>query len=77
MTRVALGHTGRKLTAGRPTVIIFLLINVAALARVVAAWSVVATTTLLVLAGLCWIAAFGLFEVQYSPVLRRRRIAPP
>jgi len=77
MTRVSLGHTGRPLIAGRPTVIIFLLINLAALARVVAAWSAVATTTLVVLAGLCWIAAFGLFEIRYSPVLWVRRIAPP
>jgi uncharacterized protein involved in response to NO len=77
MTRVSLGHTGRPLIARRPTVIIFLLVNVAALARVVASWSAIATTTLVVLAGLCWIAAFGLFEIRYSPVLWLRRIAPP
>jgi uncharacterized protein involved in response to NO len=39
MARVSLGHTGRPLIAGRPTAIIFLLINLAAIARVVAAWS--------------------------------------
>ncbi len=76
MTRVALGHTGRKLIAGRATVIIFLLVNVAAVARVAAAWSAIGTTTLVVLAGLCWIAAFGLFEIRYGPVLRLGRIAP-
>jgi NnrS protein len=39
MTRVTLGHTGRELTADRSTIAIFLLVTVAAAARVVAAAS--------------------------------------
>lgn len=76
MTRVSLGHTGRTLSANRPTVGIFLLINVAALIRVAASWSTVSTTTLIVVSGLCWIGAFGLFEIRYGPVLRAPRITP-
>jgi uncharacterized protein involved in response to NO len=33
MPRVTLGHTGRELTANRSTVIIFILINAAAIMR--------------------------------------------
>jgi uncharacterized protein involved in response to NO len=76
MTRVSLGHTGRVLCASRPTVVIYLLINAAALVRVAASWSAAATTTFIVVSGLCWMAAFGLFEIRYSPVLLAPRITP-
>ncbi len=76
MTRVSLGHTGRVLSANRPTVVIFLLINAAALVRVAASWGGAATTTFIVLSGLCWIGAFGLFEIRYSCVLLAPRNEP-
>lgn len=76
MTRVSLGHTGRALSANRPTVVIFLLVNAAALARVAASWSDPVTTTFIVVSAVCWIAAFGLFEIRYSPVLLAPRIKP-
>jgi uncharacterized protein involved in response to NO len=75
MTRVSLGHTGRPLSASRLTAIVFLLVNAAALTRVAASWSFPATTTLIVFSALCWIAAFALFELHYSPVLLTPRIA--
>lgn len=74
MTRVSLGHTGRVLSANRPTVVIFLLINAAALVRVAASWGAAGTTTFIVLSGLCWIGAFGLFEIRYGSVLLAPRI---
>ncbi|MGH8137599.1 MAG: NnrS family protein [Steroidobacteraceae bacterium] len=76
MTRVSLGHTGRVLSASPATVCIFVLVNTAALVRVAASWSATATTTFIVVSGLCWIAAFGWFEVRYSPVLLAPRITP-
>lgn len=76
MTRVSLGHTGRILSASRPTVAIYFLVNAAALLRVAASWSATAVTTFIVVSGLCWIAAFGLFEVRYGPVLLAPRITP-
>jgi uncharacterized protein involved in response to NO len=76
MTRVSLGHTGRVLSASRPTIVIYLLINAAALVRVAASWSAAGTMTFIVVSGLCWIAAFGLFEIRYSPVLLAPRIKP-
>jgi len=75
MPRVTLGHTGRELTANRSTVVIFILINVAAIMRVAASWNMGGMTILLVLSGICWIAAFGLFEIVYGPMLLTPRPA--
>jgi uncharacterized protein involved in response to NO len=73
MPRVTLGHTGRSLTANRATVAIFLLINAAAVMRVCASWYPEDMMILLVLSAACWIAAFGLFEIVYGPMLLRRQ----
>ena len=75
MPRVTLGHTGRELTANRATVAVFVLINAAAVARVCASWHTEAMTILLLIAGVCWITAFGLFEIVYGPMLLTRRAA--
>ena len=73
MPRVTLGHTGRELTASRATVIVFVLINAAAIARVCASWHTEFMTIMLLVAGACWIAAFGLFGLIYGPMLLTRR----
>jgi uncharacterized protein involved in response to NO len=73
MPRVTLGHTGRELTANRATIAVFVLINAAAIIRVCASWHTEFMTILLLVAGACWIAAFGLFELVYGPMLLTRR----
>jgi DNA-binding transcriptional ArsR family regulator len=73
MPRVTLGHTGRELKANRATVAVFVLINAAAVTRVCASWHTEFMTILLLAAGACWIAAFGLFELVYGPMLLTRR----
>ncbi len=73
MPRVTLGHTGRELTADRPTVAIFVLITAAAIMRVAASWNTSAMILLVALSGACWIGAFGLFEFIYGPMLLARR----
>jgi uncharacterized protein involved in response to NO len=75
MPRVTLGHTGRELMANRATVVVFVLINAAAIIRVCASWHTEFMTILLLVAGACWIAAFGLFELVYGPMLLTRRSA--
>jgi len=70
---VTLGHTGRELIANRATVLVFVVINAAALARVCASWHTEFMALLLLVAGACWIAAFGLFELIYGPMLLTRR----
>ena len=75
MPRVTLGHTGREVAADRATVAVFILINAAAVARVCASWHTEHTAILLLVASACWIAAFGLFELVYGPMLLSRRSA--
>ncbi len=73
MTRVSLGHTGRPLQAGRATTLIYVMVSVAAAARVVA--GVVASVSaegflaLIVLSGALWVASFALFAARYGPLL--------
>jgi len=75
MARVSLGHTGRLLKACNATVIAFLLINLAALMRVVLPLAAVAWYDLFVyVSAFCWLAAFALFAFVYAPVLTAPRI---
>ncbi|MGC2201625.1 MAG: NnrS family protein [Stellaceae bacterium] len=76
MTRATLGHTGRELTADRSTIVIFLLVTVAAAARVVAAASGNWVMPLLETSAVLWIGAFVLFVFHYGPLLFRPRSVP-
>jgi uncharacterized protein involved in response to NO len=69
MSRATRGHTGHELTADRATVGLYLLVTVAALVRLAAAWGGAAAASLIALSGALWIAAFLLFEVAYGPML--------
>jgi uncharacterized protein involved in response to NO len=73
MTRVTRGHSGRALSADRGTVAIYLLVNIAAITRVVAdvggAWA----TPLLIASAILWIGAFVLFISLYGPLLLPER----
>ena len=76
MTRATLGHTGRELMADRRTIAIFLLVTVAAAARVVAAASGTWVMPLLETSAVLWIGAFVLFVLHYGPLLFRPRSVP-
>ena len=69
MSRASLGHTGRPLTAGRPTVAAYLLLTAAALLRVLAPLLPDHYMALLAAAGIAWAAAFALFSIVYAPIL--------
>lgn len=72
VARVSLGHTGRELQPPRTMAAAFVLLNAGAVARVGLAglWPQPA----LMLAGLCWIAAFALFVQAYAPMLLSARV---
>jgi len=75
MARVSLGHTGRMLAAPRSMTIAFVAITVAAVARVLAPWAAPALyREALVATGVCWTLAFGIFLVEYAPMLVRSRV---
>jgi uncharacterized protein involved in response to NO len=75
MTRVSLGHTGRALTADRITALIYLLVVLAAIARV-AAWDSGASAMLIEVSAALWIGSFGLFALRYGPILVAPRVQP-
>ncbi len=74
MSRVALGHTGRPMRSALTVDVAFVLLNLAALVRVVLSgvWPA-GHGTWLNLSGLLWVAAFALFVVVYAPILTRPR----
>ena len=72
MTRVSLGHSARKLIADRITVLIYLLVTLAAAVRVVAAINV-SLFALIPISAALWIASFALFALWYGRIL----LTPP
>lgn len=72
MSRAALGHTGRPLTAGIGLSLVYILIIAAALARLFMSISD-APQTLLYLSAFGWIGGFGGFVVLFAPLLAAAR----
>jgi len=72
VARVSLGHTGRALEPPAGMTLAFILLNLAAFARVLLVpWLPQAG---LWLAGVCWVLAFALFIWRYAPMLLRARV---
>lgn len=69
MTRAALGHTGRSLTADRWTTAIYLLAALAAAIRIAAPFLPEDYSSMLAAAGIAWSLAFGIFVVHYGRIL--------
>jgi uncharacterized protein involved in response to NO len=76
MTRVSLGHTGRPLVLPAGALGTYALVHAGAAARVFAGLTPAspASSWLLLIGGLCWASAFGLFAVVYAPILTAPRI---
>lgn len=75
ITRTALGHTGRPLTAGARETAMYVLIQLGVLARLVAALAHgQLRDAALVSAAVLWSAAFILYIFVYAPYLSRPRI---
>jgi len=75
MMRSSLGHTGRQLVASRLDMTAFLLLQLAAIIRVLA--SIVAGDTYpqwITASGLIWALAFLIFAIRYLPMLGRPRV---
>jgi uncharacterized protein involved in response to NO len=69
MTRASRGHTGRPLAAGRVEVLIYVLINAAALSRVTGGLLPTLYQPLLMVSAGLWSSAFLTFVVGYGPML--------
>ncbi|MEJ5081406.1 NnrS family protein [Ochrobactrum sp. MYb379] len=73
MTRATRGHTGRPLTATLTTQIAYLCIILAALTRPFAEMMPNFFHTFLAGSALLWMLAFGLYVLEYGPMLSRKR----
>ncbi|MDO6804355.1 NnrS family protein, partial [Wenyingzhuangia sp. 1_MG-2023] len=73
VTRVSLGHTGRKIQATPVITSAFLLMVAATFVRILPALLPGQALWLLILAGLLWMAAFSLFVIVFFPILSRAR----
>ena len=74
MTRSSRGHTGRPLTAGKADILIYGLINAAALTRVVGGLLPAVYSPLLLASVALWSAAFLAFVISYAPILLTPRL---
>ena len=73
MTRASRGHTGRVLTASRTTTISYGAIILCAVLRPSASLFPEDLTVVYALSALAWLVSFGLFIVEYAPMLTRVR----
>jgi len=73
MMRSTLGHTGRKLIASRADIAAFLLLQVAAILRVVAGMTD-NYRAVVIASGVVWILAFAVFLLRYAPMLLQPRV---
>ncbi|ATE59694.1 NnrS family protein [Thauera sinica] len=75
ITRTALGHTGRMLAAGPVETAAYVLVQIAAVARVLTVAAIPAAATGGVhLAATLWAIAFALYAWRYFPFLTRARV---
>jgi uncharacterized protein involved in response to NO len=74
MTRVSLGHTGRAIVASRLMTLSFGLVGIAGILRVFGVWLLPdLTQPLLLTSVVLWVSAYGLFLVQFIPILSQPR----
>lgn len=73
ITRTALGHTGRPLTAGRSELAMYVLIQAGVVTRMLAAAGIM-RSPMLVATAVCWSAAFILYVAVYAPYLTAPRV---
>ncbi len=75
MARVSLGHSGRMLEPAPLMTLAFIAVNCAALLRIaLPLLDTPSYTAGIVVAGLVWMAAFGVFTALYMPILLRPRV---
>ena len=74
MTRASLGHTGRALTASPRTSVAYLALTLSAVLRPFAELIPSQYHLLLSLSGACWLIAFGLFVLEFGPMLVSPRL---
>lgn len=74
ISRVSLGHTGRPLTPAKSMNIAFIMISLSAIVRAFGPWAMPDKSLIFYdVSALCWLIAFGVFAINYGPILLRAR----
>lgn len=74
MSRVSLGHTGRKIQVGRWMTAAFLCLLLALFSRTLVLSLFVDPSLPLILSAVFWCAAYGMFFIKYAPILTQPRV---
>jgi uncharacterized protein involved in response to NO len=75
MMRSTLGHTGRQLVASRTDMTAFLLLQLAAIVRIVASIAAGGSYRYwIVISSIAWLLSFLIFAVRYLPMLSQPRV---
>jgi uncharacterized protein involved in response to NO len=74
VTRVTLGHSGRKLVADATTWLLFLGFQITALFRILGDMPVSGATHFYLAAALVWLLCFGLWGIKHIPIYLRPRV---
>lgn len=77
MSRATRGHTGTPLTASMTTGLSYLCLLFGAILRPLATLAPEHYMALVSLSGLCWMLAFGLYVLEYAPILLTKRKPRP
>jgi uncharacterized protein involved in response to NO len=77
MTRATLGHTGRPLHASTGTIAVYSAVTTSAVLRVASGFAPDLATSLLIVSGTLWLAAFALFVAIYGPMFLTPRLGEP
>ena len=72
MTRATLGHTGHALVASRSTVLAYVCVVFALVARLAMAFLPDAAAPLMLVAATAWVVGFAALLFGYGPMLTRR-----
>jgi len=74
MSRVSLGHTGRKIQPSVMIVAGYIALNAAAVVRILGPLISTATFWWMVATAMTWVVAFALFIWVYAPMLLKTRV---
>lgn len=74
MTRVILGHTGRRLTPAKPIVVAYVLLTLATVMRTISPLLALDPTIYLSVSATAWTLAYGIGAIIYVPMLLKPRL---
>jgi uncharacterized protein involved in response to NO len=76
MSRAILGHSGRPINNDALITTFLILINIAAISRILTPLMVDYYSNLLFVSALCWVMAYLLFLIRFIPLVLKPQVTP-